>query len=139
MDSTPIRTFKFLELGKSYTHKKDPMERFSFFQLATPLTNEEKRAIWTCLSGMRVPIGFSANIKNMVSMSELKVSGYNTQDCHTILSLFLVIAIRADNHPYLKIVITRMCYFFNAISKKVINVVELNAIRKELLSDYVSA
>jgi hypothetical protein len=41
-----------------------------------------------------------------------------------MLSLFLVIAIRAVNHPYLKMVITRMCHFFNAISKKVINVCE---------------
>jgi hypothetical protein len=46
------------------------------------------------------------------------------------LSLFLSIAIRAVNHPYLKMVITRMCHFFNAISKNVINVVELDEIRK---------
>jgi hypothetical protein len=65
-------------------------------------------------------------------MSELKVTGYNTHDCHTMLSLFLVIAIRAVNHPYLKMVITRMCHFFNAISKKVIDVVELDEIRKEM-------
>jgi hypothetical protein len=56
-----------------------------------------------CLRGIRVPIGFSTNIKNLVSMSELKMSGYNTHDCHTMLSLFLAIAIRAVNHLYLKI------------------------------------
>jgi hypothetical protein len=49
-----------------------------------------------------------------------------------MLSLFLVIAIRAVNHPYLKMVITRMCHFFNAISKKVINVCELDELRKEI-------
>jgi hypothetical protein len=37
------------------------------------LTNEEKRAICKCLRGIRVPTGFSTNIKNLVSMSELKV------------------------------------------------------------------
>jgi hypothetical protein len=65
-------------------------------------------------------------------MSELKVSGYNTHDCHTMLSLFLAIAIRAVNHPYLKMVITRICHFFNVISKKVINIVELDEIHKEM-------
>jgi hypothetical protein len=74
------------------------------------LTNEEKRAICKCLHGVRVPTGFSTNIKNLISMSKLKVSGYNTHDCHTILSLFLAIAIRAVIHPYLKMVITRMCH-----------------------------
>jgi hypothetical protein len=96
------------------------------------LTNEEKRTICKCLRGIRVPTGFSTNIKNLVPMSELKVSGYNTHDFHTILSLFLAIAIRAVNHPYLKIVITRMCHFFDVISKKVINVVELDEICKEM-------
>jgi hypothetical protein len=65
-------------------------------------------------------------------MSELKMSGYNTHDCHTMLSLFLVIAIKAVNHPYLKMVIIRMCHFFNAISKKVIDVSELDELHKEI-------
>jgi hypothetical protein len=95
------------------------------------LTNEEKRAICKCLCGIRVPTGFSTNIKNMFSMSEL-VSGYNTHDCLTMLSLFLAIAIIAVNHPYLKMVITRMCHFFNAISKKIIDIVQLDEIRKEM-------
>jgi hypothetical protein len=95
-------------------------------------TNEKKRAIYKCLCGVRVPIGFSTNIKNLPSMSELKVSGYNTHGCHTMLLLLLAIAIRVVNHPYLKMVITHMCYFFNAISKKVIDVVELDEIHKEM-------
>jgi hypothetical protein len=65
-------------------------------------------------------------------MSELKMSGYNIHNCHTILSLFLVIAFRAVNHLYLKMMIIRMCHFFNGISKKVIDVVELDEIRKEM-------
>jgi hypothetical protein len=65
-------------------------------------------------------------------MSELKMSDYNTHDCHTILSLFLAIAIRAVNHPYLKMVITRMCQFFNAISKKVIDISEFDELRKDI-------
>jgi hypothetical protein len=65
-------------------------------------------------------------------MLEWKMSGYNTHDCHTMLSLFLAIAIRAVNHPYLNMVITRMCHFFNAISKKAIDVSELDELRKEI-------
>jgi hypothetical protein len=65
-------------------------------------------------------------------MSELKMGGYNTHDCHIILSLFLAIGIRPINHPYVKMVITCMCHFFNAISKKVIDVIELDELRKEM-------
>jgi hypothetical protein len=65
-------------------------------------------------------------------MSELKMSGYNTHVCHTMLLLFFAIAIRAINHPYVKMVITHMCHLFKAISKKVIDVIELDEIRKEM-------
>jgi hypothetical protein len=115
---------------------RDPQERpneRAYLPLASyTLTTEEKRAICKSLHGIRVPTGFSTIIKNLVSMLELKMSGYNTHDCHTILSLFLAIAIRAVNHPYLKMVITHMCHFFNAISKKVINFSELDEIHKEI-------
>jgi hypothetical protein len=65
-------------------------------------------------------------------MSNLKVSVYNTHDCLTMLSLFLAIEIRAVNNPYLKMLITCMWHFFNAILKKVIDIVELDKIRKEM-------
>jgi hypothetical protein len=65
-------------------------------------------------------------------MSKLKMSGYNTHDCHAMLLFFFAIAIRAVNHPYLNMVITHMYHFFNVISKKVIDVVELDEIRKEM-------
>jgi hypothetical protein len=96
------------------------------------LTNEEKRAICKCLHQIRVPTGFSTNIKNLVSVSDPKMSGYNTHDCHTMLLLFLAIVIRALNHPYLNMVITLMCHFLNAISNKVIDVVELEEVHKEM-------
>jgi hypothetical protein len=66
-------------------------------------------------------------------MSELKMSGYNTHDCHTIvLLLFLAITIRTINHPYVNIVSTSMCHFFNVISKKVINISELDELCKKI-------
>jgi hypothetical protein len=120
------------EIREELHPQERPNER-AYLPLASyTLTTDEKIAICKCLHRIRVPIRFSTNIKNLVSMSELKMSGYNTHDCHTMLSLFLAIAIRAVNHLYLKMVITRMCHFFNAISKKVIDFSELDEIRKEI-------
>jgi hypothetical protein len=79
-------------------HPQERSNRKAYLPPASyTLTTEEKWTICKCLHGIRVPIGFSSNKKNLVSMSELKMSGY-THDCHTILSLFLAIAIRAVNH-----------------------------------------
>ncbi len=69
-----------------------------------------------CLRGARVPTGFSSNIKRLVSMKDLSLSGYNSHDCHVMLTVFLAIAIRAIERVDVKMVITKLCYFFNAIS-----------------------
>jgi hypothetical protein len=45
-------------------------------------------------------------------MSELKMTNYNTHDCHMVLSFFLAISIMVVSQPYVKMVITRMCHFF---------------------------
>jgi hypothetical protein len=68
-----------------------PNEKVYLPPASYTLTNEKKRVICKCLCGIRVPTGFSTNIKNLVSMLELKVSGYNTHDCLTMLSLFCAI------------------------------------------------
>jgi hypothetical protein len=44
--------------------------------------------------------------------------------------VFLLIAIRAIKPVYVKMVITRLCYFFNRISQKVIDEDELQDLQK---------
>ena len=56
------------------------------------LTPDEKRAICTFLRGIKVPTGFSANVKKLVSMKDLSITHYKPE--------------------FLKLAITRMCYFF---------------------------
>jgi hypothetical protein len=100
-----------LEIMEELHPQERPNRRAYLPPTSYTLITEEKRAICKCLHGIRVSTGFSTNIKNLVSMSKLKMSGYNTHDCHTMLSLFPAIAIKVVNHPYLKMVITRMCHF----------------------------
>ena len=62
-------------------------------------------------------------------MKDLSLCGYNCHDCHVLLTVFLPIAIRAIKPVYGKMVITRLCYFFNKISQKV-NKDELNDVQE---------
>jgi hypothetical protein len=54
-------------------------------------------------------------------MKDLIVSIYNSHDFHVMLTTFLPIAIRAIKPLFLKMTITRLCYFFNRISQKIID------------------
>jgi hypothetical protein len=58
-------------------------------------------------------------------MKDLSLCGYNCHDCHVLLMVFLPIAVRAIKPVHVKMVITRLCYFLNKISQKVIDEDEL--------------
>jgi len=82
------------------------------------LTNDEKRVICLSLRSLKVLTGFSSNIKRLVSMKDLTLTSFNAHDCHMMMTCFLPIAIRAIKPVYVRMVITRMCYFFNQIARK---------------------
>jgi len=93
------------------------------------LTRDEKRAVCQWLRGVKVPTGFSSNIKSLVSMKDLTLTSFNAHDCHVLLMVFLLIMIRAISPEYVKMVITRMSYFFNCITQKVIDEAKLPGLK----------
>src|SRR6266498_774406 len=74
------------------------------------LTTNKKKAICKCLRGVRVPTGYSSNIKNLVSMKDLKLVGMKLHDCHVMMMQMLPIEIRCIRPDYIKLAITRLCH-----------------------------
>jgi hypothetical protein len=97
------------------------------------LTAEEKKIFYQCLRGVRVSTGFSSNINNLVSLNNFSMYGYNSHDWHVMMVVFLAIAIRAIKPVHVKVIITRLCYFFNTVSQKVIGRKELNDLRAYMI------
>jgi hypothetical protein len=62
-------------------------------------------------------------------MNDLSMYGYNSHDCHMMMMVFLIIAIRVIKPVHVKIIITHLCYFFNTVSQKVIGRKELDNLR----------
>lgn len=62
-------------------------------------------------------------------MKNLSFVGYNAHDCHMMMTVFLPIAIRAIKPIYVKMVITRLWYFFNQIGRKEIRKDELGDLK----------
>jgi hypothetical protein len=93
------------------------------------LTVEEKKSFYHCMCGVRVPTGFSSNITKLVSVKDLSLSKYNSHDCHMRMMVFLTIAITATKSMCIKVLITRLCYFFNIVSQKVIGCKELDVLK----------
>jgi len=54
----------------------------------------EKTSFCECLKGVKVPQGYSSNVKSLVSMNDLKLIGLKSHDCHVLMQQLLSVAIR---------------------------------------------
>ena len=69
-------------------------------------------------------MGYCVNPKRLVNMREPKFnySPMKAHDCHVIITQLLPVALRGILPPMVGAPIIKLCSFFNAISKKVIDV-----------------
>jgi hypothetical protein len=59
--------------------------------------------------------------------------GYNSHNYHVMMLVFLAIAIRAIKPVHMKVLSTRLCYFFNTVSQKMIGRKELDDLRAYII------
>ena len=85
------------------------------------------------LQGVKVPEGYSSNIRSLVSMKDLKLKGLKSHDCHILMEHLLLIGIRSILPKKVRWTITKLCYFFRAICSKVIDVGKLQALDREII------
>jgi hypothetical protein len=50
------------------------------------LSNEKKESMFVCLSSIKVPSGFSSNIKRIINVPEKKFVNLKPHDCHVIMT-----------------------------------------------------
>ena len=85
------------------------------------LSKNERRSLCKGLHGIKMPQGYSSNIKRLVSMKDLKLIGLKSHDYHVLIQQLLPVAIRGMLPKKLRHTITRLCFFFSAICSKVID------------------
>ena len=85
------------------------------------LTRAEKEIFFECMSSIKVPSGFSSNIKGIINMAEKKFQNRKSHNCHVIMTQLLPIALRGLLPENVRVPIVKLCAFLNAISQKVID------------------
>ena len=73
-----------------------------------------------CLRSIKVPSGFSSNIKGIINVAQQKFQNLKSHDCHVIMTQLLPIALRGLLPENVRVPIVKLCAFLNAISQKVI-------------------
>ncbi|KAL6272826.1 hypothetical protein ACE6H2_023518 [Prunus campanulata] len=97
------------------------------------LSRAEKRAVCNSFYGMKVPEGYSSNIKNLVSLQDSRLLGLKSHDCHTLMQQLLPVAIRSVLEKPARYAITRLCFFFNAICAKTVDVSKLDKLEEDVV------
>ncbi|BBN69044.1 hypothetical protein Prudu_716S000100 [Prunus dulcis] len=82
---------------------------------------------------MGVPEGYSSNIKNLVSLQDSRLLGLKSHDCHTLMQQLLPVAIRSVLEKPARYAITRLCFFFNAICAKTVDVSKLDKLEEDVV------
>ncbi|GKC11007.1 hypothetical protein Tco_1007789 [Tanacetum coccineum] len=58
------------------------------------MSKAKKTQFCKCLHDIKVPSGYSVNIRNLVSMKDCKLQGMKSHDCHVLMAHMIPIAIR---------------------------------------------
>ena len=102
------------------------------------LSKEERDSMFECLSSIKVPSGFSSNIKGIINVPEKKFLNLKSHDCHVLMTQLLPVALRGILPPHVRLATVKLCAFLNAISQKAINPVELATLQNDVVQCLVS-
>ncbi|XP_073526184.1 uncharacterized protein [Phyllobates terribilis] len=97
------------------------------------MSRKEKKVFCECLHGIKVPSGYLSNVKRLVSLSDIRLIGMKSHDCHVLINVFLPIALRGILPKHLRHVITKLCVFFSSICAKVIDPEILDALHVDIV------
>ena len=97
------------------------------------LSREEKKIVLQTLVDLKVSKDYCSNFRNLMSMEDLKLSGLKSHDCHALMQQLLPVAIRPVLPKHVRYAITRLCFFFNALCSKVVDMSRLNDLPQETM------
>ncbi|XP_056691937.1 uncharacterized protein [Spinacia oleracea] len=97
------------------------------------LSRKEKKVLCESLHEIKVPEGYSSNIKNLVSMKDLKLIGMKSHDYHILMEHLLPVAIRSILPDHVRDAITKLCIFFSEICSKEIDPSKLTSLQSGII------
>src|SRR3954471_3082674 len=120
-----------------HTHNKTDKGRH-LSRASYALTKAEKEIFFEVLYSIKLPSGFSSNIKGIINMAEKKFQNLKSHNCHMIMTQLLPIALRGLLPDNVRVPIVKLCAFLNAISQKIINHEDLPRLQNDVVQCLVS-
>ena len=87
--------------------------------------------MFECLASIKVPSGFSSNIKGIINVLEKKFLNLKSHDCHVLMTQSLPVALTGILPPNVRLATVKLCAFLNAISQKAIDPMDLAKLQND--------
>ncbi|RVW40155.1 hypothetical protein CK203_086193 [Vitis vinifera] len=97
------------------------------------LSKMEKKVFCQTLSQLKVSYGYCSNLRNLVSMEDLKLYGLKSHDYHTLMQQLLPVSLRYILPKHVRNAICRLSSFFNTLYSKVVDVPTLDELQNEVV------
>jgi hypothetical protein len=94
--------------------------------------------MFECLNSIKVPTGYSSNVKRLINMQDKKFGHVKSHDCHVLMTQLLPIVLRGVLPSNVRKTITKLCAFLNAVSQKVIDPDSLYNLQNDITQCLVS-
>ena len=89
--------------------------------------------MFECLSSVKVPSGYSSNIKGILNLQEKKLTNIKSHDCHVLMTELLPIVLRGILTENVRLTIVKLCAFLNGISQKIIDPDNLTKLQNDVI------
>jgi hypothetical protein len=94
--------------------------------------------MFECLNSIKIPSGFSSNVKGTLNVTEKKFLNLKSHDCHVLMMQLLLVALRGILPPNIRLATVKLCAFLNAISQKAINPAHLAKLQNDVVQCLIS-
>jgi hypothetical protein len=101
------------------------------------LSKEEKDIMFDCLNSMKVPSGYSSNVKGIIDMKDKKFTNLKAHDCHMLMTHVLLVVLRGVLLEKVRLALVKLCAL-NAISWKAIDPRNLVKLQNDVVQCLVS-
>ncbi|XP_062085593.1 uncharacterized protein LOC133791692 [Humulus lupulus] len=114
-------------------HLKKQGDKWLKPQACYTLPLVERRNFCKWLASVKFPDGYAANISRNVNISEGKITGLKSHDCHVLLQRLLPVGLR----PYVKkdvlLAISELSLFFRKLCAKTLHVEDLDSLEQGIV------
>ena len=86
--------------------------------------------MFKCLAGIKVSSGYCGKIRRYLDTKKKRFSGMKSHDCHVMMMQLLPVALRGIMDTDVREMLTDLCHFFDAISRKSSSVKQLHRLQE---------